>query len=485
MATTDDDEENNNTTDTGNTSSDITPSLISNPTTSASQNIGDNTQNIKDLVSKNALLKAAQTDIATSQEKAIKPEDINALQKSQNIDQLTKMFMNFAGATNRVNAAPYTNIVGQGTEQQQQRLGLQQNLANQALNRGLAEQRVGLEQVNLEKQNQPVPPQMLDQIDAVRAKGGLDPIDRSVSYPMYMMPQLMSMNTQAAKLGVAARGQDIKANTAAAGLDVRAQKLVPMTDANGNIVQGLTDVRTQQSTALPGTVLPQGMKIDQQQLNNFSKNLKSGQIDPIQAHTAIQNYDHAFDNLTPAEATKADSLARRQIGAIANKFDQGVHSNVITNANQLLGTIAKMEQTQEFNTPENPEIGKAAFQRTKSALAFATMSQAGKTRPSNFATQFSLGNSFGANIPFTGVPQEKIQELRKLTSQGLGGAIQSAIATTPNQNIAKKAAQGIFGDTYQNYVNDYQGMSGGQPQAVGQITPTGRRLTTAAELLGK
>lgn len=425
---------------------------------SGSENQQNSNQDIKDL------LNQSLEDYKNTKNTGISKEDIDNLSSHAAANKWSNLFMSLIGGTNNVNPQKSIDINNQSLQNEKDLLNLKGKYGQQQKENAVGGQAFGLNQF---KGSQALQQQDIAQGPANNVKIGtlLGYMKQAGLYDANNKDSPFSIQDVAGLTNAQADQaiNDIQKMATNESLTTRntlnnqtKKILLPIQNENGTIGYGLASKLDNSITPIEGTVVPQANRMEQQQTQAFTKNVTPS----IEAHRAVKNYETAFDNLSPEEAQKADDLARRQVSAIAGKFDQGVRANVITNANQLLNTITKYSQTEEFNTPENPAIGEAAFRRVKSALEFAAINQAGKTRPSNFATQFSLGNSFGANIAGQPVPSEKINELLHQTKQNIGGNLKSAIAGMQNSELGKQKAKEIFGNDIDDYLDAYSNIEG-------------------------
>lgn len=405
----------------------------------------------------------AKNDVDSGRSSGITKEQLDALHKHEGANMWTSLFMNMAGAANGIqNGAKYAAPLAQRVEQERQGLEQQQNLANSQFNRGAQEQKMAVSDINLSnlKRQQaqglaPVNTLQKAYLYSLAKTGKLQGVEPNDIESATQNDYENLVNPAKGATDVRLKQQEVQ-NTQAMNA-AKAQTLVPVKNPDGTISYGFASKFTGDVNPLANTVPLQSTKMDQQSARDFTKNLNP---ETIQAHEAVQNYDTALEGLKPQEAQQADDLARRQISAIAGKFDQGSKPNSITSMNQFLNSLFKMEQTSEFNTPDNPAIGQAAFRRVKSALEFSALTQAQKSRATNFQTQFSLGNSFGANLAGQPVPQEKIDELKNETKQNIGGNLQKAISSSSNPDIGKQKAKELFEDRVDDYLNAYHNIRG-------------------------
>jgi hypothetical protein len=416
----------------------------------------------------------SREDAQSGRAGGITKEQLDQLHKHEAANMWTSLFMNMIGSANGIkDGAKFAEPIGKRVEQERQGLKMQQDLANQQFDRAGAEQKLGLGDINLSnaKRQQGFSTQPLNTIQKATlyslAKQGklknIDPNDiESATQAQY--ESLISPVKESADFGLKQQQNQNLTDIKRAQLQnqsqanqIRATEKIPVRLPDGSIGYEYANKLTNEGKPLENTIVPQNLKVNQQASRDFVKALKP---ETVQAHEAIQNYDTALEGLKPQEAQQADDLARRQISAIAGKFDQGSKPNSVTSLNQFLNSIFKMSQTAEFNTPDNPAVGQAAFRRVKSALEFAALTQAEKARSTNFQTQFSLGNSFGANVAGTGVPQEKISELRNELSQRIGGNLQQAISSASNPEVAKEKAKELFEDKVDDYLHSFHNIHG-------------------------
>jgi len=405
-------------------------------------------------------LDQAKQSLQEGQRGGITQDQLDALHKHEGVNMWTSLFMNLIGASHGLNSKQAMEPLNRRLEEERSGLDMQNKLAQQKFSNASALQGFGSNQLKLGNQidqqrmmQSPISSTQRSVRDALKKLGYINTPDDSDNLTQMQYEREMPDLKTAADLAFKQKQQE------QSEIHNRAQSeiLVPVKNKDGSIGYSLVSKESHKSNPIEDSVLPQELKVGQQSTYAITKAIKP---EIINSHLAVQNYETALEGLKPEEAKQADSLARRQIGAIAGKFDQGVKANIITNSNQLLNTIAKMEQTTEFNTPNNPAIGQAAFRRVKSALEFAAATQAGKIRPSNFSTQLSLGSSFGANLPGQEVPIEKIEELKNQSKKMIGGSIQSALSSVNDREIGKKVINELFNGAEDDYLSSYHKIHG-------------------------
>lgn len=405
-------------------------------------------------------LDQAKQSLQEGQRGGITQDQLDALHKHEGVNMWTSLFMNLIGASHGLNSKQAMEPLNRKLEEERSGLDMQNKLAQQKFSNAEALQGFGSTQLKLGNQidqqrmmQSPISSTQRSVRDALKKLGYINTPDDSDNLTQMQYEREMPDLKTAADLAFKQKQQEQNE------VHNRAQSeiLVPVKNEDGSIGYSLVSKESHKSNPIENSVLPQELKMGQQTTSAITKAIKP---EIMNAHLAIQNYETALEGLTPEEAKQADSLARRQIGAIAGKFDQGVKPNSITNLNQLFNTVAKLEQTPEFNTPNNPAIGEAAFRRVKSALEFAVYTQAGKQRPSNFSTQLGLGSSFGANLPFQEVPSEKIEELMNQTKSRVGGSIQSALSSVNDREVGEKVINELFNGSEKDYLNSYHKIHG-------------------------
>ncbi len=433
---------------------------INQPSSSQVQPIGssDNSKsNGLDLSSISKLFGSANQDINDAKNSGLTQDQLDTLHSHEGANTWTNLFLNLIGSTKGLNAKPFMEPGNQSIENERQGLLLQNSLARQKAQQAQEEQNFGMGQlkaipeINQAQMNQqPVNAIQRNIQQSLLKSAGIDPSNIDLS---------QMNNTQAGyKNTLPDLDKLVQLKNQQAYYSSKDIDKVPVQNPDGSLSYAFvhktnpTDVQN-----IPGSAVPQSIKMNQQDAQNLMKKISP---DVVIAHQAVKNYDTALDDLNPTEAQQANDLANRQISAIAGKFDQGVKANTITDANQLVNSIVKLEQTGEFNTPDNPAIGQAAFRRVKSALEFAAVTQAGKVRPSNFQTQFSLGNSFGSNVAGQPVPQEKIDELKSETQQNIGGTIQQALSAANNQKFARDRLNEVFDGDTDKYLSNFHNIQG-------------------------
>lgn len=402
----------------------------------------------------------ARKDLESSRTGGITKEQLDQLHKHEAANMWTSLFMNFVGAANGIKGGEkYAEPLHRRVEQERQGLMQQQSMANEQGNRAAQEQRMALGDVNLSgakrdvaRMNEPL--NMLQKAyilsSAKRNKLNIDPNElenaTQADYERYANP-VKDLNQNELR--------QAQLQNAQLGTELRSKQMVPFQNPDGSIGYGFASKLNNEVDPLAHTIVPQVKREQNQQTQKLIKTLAPA----VDLHSQIRNYDTATEGFTPEEARKVKDLAGRMTGAIAGKFDITNKGNPIINLNQALSSINKLGVTQEFNTPENPAIGEAAFRLVKSYLSMAAASQASKEK-AVFDKQFTMGNSFGGILAGQAVPEEKLHELAHQARQKMGGWVKQAIVSSDDQKLAKEKAKELFGGGIDNYLDTYENVHG-------------------------
>lgn len=420
--------------------------------------------------------RAYRQDYDTARKTGITKEDLDALTEHEGINNVVKAFISMAGAANRVDPTQANSLVDSATSTHRNNINSRQALAESLMKRAIQGQELNKNELNdvLTRQkaergissdvqaNQNVDPAIRAQMNTINKHFGLAELPEFV--PQAVQKETLDLNKDALTKQIERQHYNqVAANEHERNMLMGYQVVEGIDPATGKPTQFVVNKPHGTDKPLFEAYNPATARFRQSIGAGFKKDIKNPQFNAVEAHTSVQNYNHADDNLDPHEKAEADQIFRTQLADLGGKFDKGAKNNIFTNTMQLLTSFDKANNTGAFDTPQNPAIGKAAFQKLRSAVDFALLGEGGSARPGMFHTQFNMGTSFGgAGTDFTEgnlirpVPTEKIENLKNRVAQKIGGAIKVGLTGIDDRAQGEAVARDLFGENLDDYLRAYQ-----------------------------